>query len=67
MLPEAHRAPHILSLGFPRGMPADLVARLTAENVYAVPRLGRLRISPHIYNDDEDVARFVQTFRSIVR
>src|SRR6185437_13733062 len=38
------RAPHILSLGFRDGMPPQLVERLAAENVYAAPRLGRLRI-----------------------
>lgn len=51
------RAPHIISLGFPRGMPADLLQRLAADRIYAAPRLGRLRISPHVYNDDADVDR----------
>jgi len=60
------RAPHILSLGFPNGMPAQLIARLAAERVYVAPRLGRLRISPHVYNDEGDVDRFVTVFRSIV-
>ena len=59
------RAPHILSLGFPNGMPPQLVERLAAENVYAAPRLGRLRISPHVYNDEADVDRFVAVFRKI--
>jgi selenocysteine lyase/cysteine desulfurase len=44
-------------------MPADLVPRLAAEQVYAAPRLGRLRISPHVYNDEEDVDRFLAAFR----
>ena len=56
---ERFRAPHVLSLGFPGGMPADLVQRLAAEKVYAAPRLGRLRLSPHVYNDEEDVGRLV--------
>jgi selenocysteine lyase/cysteine desulfurase len=47
-------------------MPAQLIARLAAENVYAAPRLGRLRISPHVYNHEADVDRFVTVFRSIV-
>src|SRR5579864_302130 len=58
------RAPHILSLGFQKnGMPRDLVARLAAENVFVAPRLGRLRISPHVYNDEADVDCFIAAFR----
>ena len=65
-LPETKlRAPHILSLGFAKGMPTDLPKKLAAENVHAAPRLGRLRISPHVYNDEEDVERFVDVFRKV--
>ena len=60
------RAPHILSVSFANGMPPQLVARLAAESVYAAPRLGRLRISPHVYNDEADVDRFVTVFRRLV-
>ncbi len=56
---ERVRAPHLLSLGFPGGMPAGLVERLAAEQIYAAPRLGRLRISPHVYNDEADCDRLV--------
>jgi selenocysteine lyase/cysteine desulfurase len=63
--PERVRAPHVLSLSFPRGMPEGLAERLAAENVYAAARLGRLRLSPHVYNDEADVDRFVETFRRI--
>jgi len=66
-IPDARmRAPHVLSLGFPDGMPPQLVVRLAAENVYVAPRLGRLRISPHVYNHEADGDRFVTVFRSIV-
>jgi len=46
-------------------MPAQLIARLAAENVHVAPRLGRLRISPHVYNDEADVDRFITAFRAI--
>jgi len=59
------RAPHILCVSFPKGMAPDLAKRLAAENVHAAPRLGRLRISPHVYNDEEDVERFVEVFRKV--
>jgi selenocysteine lyase/cysteine desulfurase len=53
------RAPHILSLGFPGGMPAGLVEGLAGEGIHVAPRLGRMRISPHVYNDEADADRFV--------
>jgi selenocysteine lyase/cysteine desulfurase len=67
-MPDAQvRAPHVLSLGFPGGMPEGLVDRLAAAQVYAAPRLGRLRISPHVYNDDLDIVRFVECFGRAMR
>ncbi len=57
------RAPHILSLGFSGGMPDGLIGKLAAERIYVAPRLGRMRISPHVYNTEGDVDRFVETFR----
>ena len=59
------RAPHILCVTFPRGMAPDLPQKLAAHNVHAAPRLGRLRISPHVYNDEQDVERFVEVFRKV--
>ena len=64
---ESVRAPHILSLGFPEGMPEGLVERLAAEQIYAAPRLGRLRISPHVYNDEADCDRLVAALRRELR
>jgi selenocysteine lyase/cysteine desulfurase len=65
-IPDARvRAPHILSLSFPAGMPQRLIAQLAAEHIYVAPRIGRMRISPHVYNDEDDVDRFVATFRRL--
>jgi len=61
------RTPHILSLGFRGGMPAGLSDKLAAEKVYVAPRLGRLRISPHVYNDDRDIARCADVFQRLMR
>jgi selenocysteine lyase/cysteine desulfurase len=65
--PPRVRAPHILSLSFPRGVPEQLFERLAAENVYVASRLGRLRVSPHVYNDEADVDRFIAVLRNIMR
>jgi selenocysteine lyase/cysteine desulfurase len=53
------RAPHILSLSFKDGMPKGLVEGLASDGVHVASRLGRMRISPHLYNDEEDADRFV--------
>ena len=63
-IPETRlRAPHVLSLGFKGGMPKQLIENLAAEHIYVAPRLGRMRISPHVYNDEADADRFVQALR----
>jgi selenocysteine lyase/cysteine desulfurase len=55
---QRFRAPHILSLGFEGGVKAGLVEALAAEGIYVAPRLGRMRVSPHVYNDEVDTERF---------
>jgi selenocysteine lyase/cysteine desulfurase len=57
------RAPHILSLGFAGGLPAGLIERLAGDGVYVAPRLSRMRISPHVFNDEEDADRFVAALK----
>jgi selenocysteine lyase/cysteine desulfurase len=67
-VPEPHlRAPHVLSLAFKGGMPAGLVEGLASEGVYVAPRLGRMRVSPHVYNDEADVDRFVEVLTRQLR
>jgi selenocysteine lyase/cysteine desulfurase len=59
VLERRMRAPHILSLGFKGGLPAGLVRELATEGIYVAARLGRLRIAPHVYNDEIDADRLV--------
>ncbi len=57
---EPHlRTPHILSLGFKDGIPKGLVEGLASEGIYVATRLGRVRVSPHVYNDEQDADRFI--------
>ena len=55
ILEERFRAPHILSLGFAGGMPPQLMASLADQQIYVASRLGRMRVAPHVYNDEADV------------
>ena len=61
------RAPHILSLGFRNGMPTGLVEGLATEGIYVAARLGRMRISPHVFNDEADADRFVAALAKRLR
>jgi selenocysteine lyase/cysteine desulfurase len=57
-VPPQFRAPHILGLEIPDGGAARLVEELAARQVYVAERGGRIRIGAHIFNDEEDTARF---------
>ncbi|RKK03998.1 aminotransferase class V-fold PLP-dependent enzyme [Pseudoroseomonas wenyumeiae] len=57
-LPRALRAPHILGLRIPGGMPPGLIEALAAAGVYASDRLGVLRVSPHVWAEEADCDRF---------
>lgn len=57
--PEHARGPHFIGAALPAGAPADLVRRLAAEGVHLSERGGSLRITPHLWNDDEDEDRLL--------
>ena len=58
-----NRAPHILSLGFKGGVSEALIKALAAEHIYVAPRLGRMRIAPHAYNDEIDADRLIAALK----
>jgi selenocysteine lyase/cysteine desulfurase len=64
---QKFRAPHILCLKFASGMPAGLIEGLAAEGIHVASRIGRLRVSPHVYNDDDDADRFVAALAGRLR
>ncbi|MDH3733421.1 MAG: aminotransferase class V-fold PLP-dependent enzyme [Gemmatimonadota bacterium] len=54
---EAWRSGHILGVGLPEGMDLkELDERLVEARVYASLRGQSRRISPHVYNDSDDIA-----------
>jgi selenocysteine lyase/cysteine desulfurase len=60
------RSPHILSLSFRDGLPKGLIEDLAAENIFVASRLGRMRISAHVYNDEDDIDRFIEAFHRLM-
>ncbi|MCJ2123491.1 aminotransferase class V-fold PLP-dependent enzyme [Methylobacterium sp. J-077] len=57
LAPRPLRAGHILGARAPGGLPENLVDRLRAANVFVSERSGSLRLSPHVWADQDDVAR----------
>ncbi len=60
-VPESQRAGHFLGLRLPPQAPADLLARLAAAQVHVSQRGDRLRVTPHLYNDEADIDRLLET------
>jgi selenocysteine lyase/cysteine desulfurase len=46
--------------------PRKLAARLAENGVYASVRGDYLRVAPHLYTDDEDMARFSEVLGAAV-
>jgi selenocysteine lyase/cysteine desulfurase len=59
VLDEEKRAPHFLALGFPGGIPDGLADRFAAERVFVSVRGRSLRVTPHVYNTQEDYNRLL--------
>ncbi|WP_240432558.1 aminotransferase class V-fold PLP-dependent enzyme [Rubrobacter indicoceani] len=59
-VPKERRCRHVIGLGLGPDAPEDLAARLAAEGVFVSVRGGSIRVSPHIYNDERDVARLFE-------
>jgi selenocysteine lyase/cysteine desulfurase len=60
------RAPHYLSVRFPHGLGDEIEHRLAAAEVHVSLRGDRMRITPHLYNDEEDGDRLVREIREAV-
>jgi selenocysteine lyase/cysteine desulfurase len=54
------RAPHFLSLAYADGPPEGIEARLAAADVHVSLRGDRMRITPHLYNDEADAERLIE-------
>jgi len=57
--PNHLRAKHFLGLEREEGFPEDLIAKMAAQNIYISKRGNSLRITPHVYNTEEDCERLI--------
>ncbi len=65
--PPDTRAPHFQGARLPATDPRTLAARLTENRVFASVRGDHLRVAPHLYTDDEDLARFDDVLGTALR
>jgi len=63
---EADRGPHYLGAALPLGAPLDLAERLKAEHIHVSRRGNTLRITPHLYNTNEDTDRLIQALKHLI-
>jgi selenocysteine lyase/cysteine desulfurase len=64
--PEDRRPGHYLGIRFPGGPPPHLLERLAAKGVYLSVRGDSLRVTPHLYNDEEDVERLFEALEPLL-
>jgi selenocysteine lyase/cysteine desulfurase len=65
-VPRESRAPHLLGIGLPGGVPRGLTDRLAAARVYVSVRGDSVRVSPHVWTTDRDVDRFLEVLASVL-
>lgn len=64
--PEDRRAGHFLGLRFPHGIPDDLPGNLSRNGVHVSVRGTSMRVTPHLYNDAEDVDRLFTALEKLM-
>jgi selenocysteine lyase/cysteine desulfurase len=63
--PQERRAPHLIGLKLGPEAPADLATRLMRHDVFVSVRGPSVRVSPHLYNTEKDIARFFDVLEHI--
>jgi selenocysteine lyase/cysteine desulfurase len=63
-VPAHRRAGHYLGLRFSGGIPSDLPMRLAAADVYVSVRGQAMRVTPHVWNTDEDVEKLFAVLKT---
>lgn len=64
---EPHRRSGIVCFRVPGRDPEAVVARLAEEKIAAASRMDVVRLSPHFYNDEEEIEKAVETIEGMGR
>ena len=65
--PPEMRAPHLLGLYQPAGLPRDLPSQFAANKVYASVRGDAIRVAPHLYNTPADLDRLFAVLEKTIK
>ena len=65
-VPADHRVDHLLGIRSSRPLPPDLPERLAAEQVNVSVRGQSIRVSPHVYNTEEDIRRLASVLADVM-
>ncbi len=64
--PAWARCPHIITLRRDGGFPAETVPKLDILGIYVSARGGHIRVSPYVFNDENDANRFLSGLESVL-
>jgi selenocysteine lyase/cysteine desulfurase len=63
---RAHRSPHLIGLNFRDGAPEGLTVALAERKIFVSVRGNSIRVSPHIYNDIQDVEKLFSALEELL-
>ena len=65
-VPLDYRAGHFLGLQFDQGVPDTLLADLAKDKIYVSARGNSLRVTPHLYNTEEDADKLIRSLKKVL-
>ena len=65
-LGAAQRAPHFISVRLPSTDSTEILSRLKENKIYISERSGYLRITPHLWNTEDDFIKFIDVLGEII-
>ena len=65
-VPLDYRAGHFLGLQFDEGVPDTLLTDLANEKIYVSARGNSLRVTPHLYNTEEDADKLIRSLKKVL-
>ncbi len=66
-IPASYRAGHFLGLEKESGFPDDILARLAEDKIFLSKRGNSLRVTPHVFNSDQDFERLITALKQILK